>query len=643
MVSIRTLCKYLFIIAFLIAAIATPVNTQVKKQGKAAPKIPSFVLMGLSAHPDDEDGATLSYYGKIENMKVYSVFFTRGEGGQNETGSELYEELGAVRTKETLEAAKILGTEVSFLGFPDFGYSKTAKETFTKWGGKDKVLAKLVYAIRCIKPDVIVTNHDTITVKPRRQHGNHQAVGITAYEAFEKAADPKYHPEQLKDGVTPWQAHKLFFRVFSASDTTQDSLTTINVKQEFSPSVTIEDISVSALQQHRSQGLAKLDLDSIPQQYRKHRYKLIRSDKEYYYDKDDLFIGLTATNRQFFLPKNLSVSYQSEFSIHVSPSYTSAGLSTSTTEKKLITRPVILTLLNPTGSKLAVEVLAHAGTTRLFQKAYTMEGGENDRLSDTIALHLEDVPGKQHVIRFMASAKGEGVHPLKILPAHADIEIKTAPGSFAPDAFVGLVKTYDNTVEETMQSFDVHYQLIDSSMLASGNLAQFSVIVLDIRTYEFRSDAVRYSSKLLECAHKGGNLVVFYHKTRDWNGKGFSPYPIQVTSERVTEEDAAVMPLLPNHFLLTTPNKIQSEDWSGWVQERSIYLPSDDTTLTSSSYDRILGMSDEGERQPPTSLLWARYGDGSYSYISLALYRQLRNLQDGAVKLFFNLISQKKK
>src|ERR1700690_1149911 len=83
---------------------------------------PRLVLMGLSAHPDDEDAATLAYYARLKGVKTYSVFFTRGEGGQNEIGSELYEDLGALRTKETLASAELSGSEVYFLGFPDFGF-----------------------------------------------------------------------------------------------------------------------------------------------------------------------------------------------------------------------------------------------------------------------------------------------------------------------------------------------------------------------------------------------------------------------------------------------------------------------------------------------------------------------------------------
>jgi LmbE family N-acetylglucosaminyl deacetylase len=91
--------------------------------------------MDLSAHPDDEDGSTLAYLRMKLGVRTHSVLFTRGEGGQNEKGPELYEKLGVLRSRETEEAGKILGAEVRFLNFLDFGYSKTSTETFQKWGG----------------------------------------------------------------------------------------------------------------------------------------------------------------------------------------------------------------------------------------------------------------------------------------------------------------------------------------------------------------------------------------------------------------------------------------------------------------------------------------------------------------------------
>ncbi|MBI3195209.1 MAG: PIG-L family deacetylase [Ignavibacteriae bacterium] len=495
-----------------------------------------LILMSLSAHPDDEDGAMLAYYSKIKGVKTYSIFFTRGEGGQNEIGSELGEDLGALRTKETLEAATILGSEVLFLGFPDFGFSKTARETFSMWRSKDSVLARLVYLIRALKPDVIITNHDTITTKPYRQHGNHQAVGISAYEAFQKAADATFHPEQMNDGVTPWQVKKMYFRFLNRGNVRADSLVSIDVSKQNANGETIEQIALNALNKHRSQGMDKITLDSMSPFFRQHKYYLVNQAEPYAFDSTDLFSGITSTEKKS--PQRTQFPF----------------LNVNLPEIKPRTKDEVTAL-------------------------------------------------------------------------------------FAENIFVGLVTTYDNSIEQTLSLFNIKFNLLDSTRLASGDLNEYNVIVLDLRTYEYRPDAVVYNNRLLSYVNDGGNLICFYHKPNDWNGKNFAPYPITLTSERVTEEDAAISILKPEHVVFNTPNNISEKDWSDWVQERSVYLPSDDTTKTSSQYERLLSMSDTDEQQPPTSILFARYGKGTYTYCSLALYRQLRIVNEGALKLFFNLLS----
>ncbi|HQT90566.1 MAG TPA: PIG-L family deacetylase, partial [Candidatus Kryptobacter bacterium] len=270
-------------------------GVSVRADASASAK-PGVVIMCVSAHPDDEDGATLAYYTHIKHIKAYGIFYTRGEGGQNVIGPELYKELGEIRTEETLAASKILGTKIYFLGFPDFGFSKTAKETFRMWGGNDNVLQRIVYMIRALKPDVIITNHDTITTLPYRQHGNHQVVGITAYEAFTKAADPTYHPEQFGNGVGPWQVKKLYFRVHRNSELNQDSLVSIPVTEK-TGGESIQQVAWDALKQHRTQGMDKLNFHDLPEGFRQHVYKLILSDKKYPYNPHDLLSGIKPSVR----------------------------------------------------------------------------------------------------------------------------------------------------------------------------------------------------------------------------------------------------------------------------------------------------------------------------------------------------------
>lgn len=169
-------------------------------------------LMCVAAHPDDEDGATLAMYRKKWGYKTFAVIATRGEGGQNEIGPELYNALGVIRTHEMMRASKITGAELHFLDLPEFGFSKNAEETFRIWG-REETLRRMVRKIRETRPDVIITHHNT-----SGGHGHHRALGITLLEAFDAAADPEVFPEQVAQGLAPWQVARLYLRFFRGAD-----------------------------------------------------------------------------------------------------------------------------------------------------------------------------------------------------------------------------------------------------------------------------------------------------------------------------------------------------------------------------------------------------------------------------------------
>src|SRR6266849_955214 len=164
-----------------------------------------WTVMCIAAHPDDEDGTSLIVMRRKFGAHTLSLFSTLGEGGQNAIGPELYAELGAIRARETMAAAEIQGSEPYFLGLKDFGYSKSFEETFQKWG-HEEALRRMVLEIRKLRPDVIITNHSVTN----NDHGHQQATARLVVEAFDSAADPKQFPEQLKDGVEPWQVQRLF-------------------------------------------------------------------------------------------------------------------------------------------------------------------------------------------------------------------------------------------------------------------------------------------------------------------------------------------------------------------------------------------------------------------------------------------------
>ncbi len=164
-------------------------------------------LMHTTAHPDDEDGGMLTLESRGRGVTALQLTLNRGEGGQNKLGSNLFDELGILRTLELLGADRYYGVEQRFTRVADFGFSKTSQETFEKWSGHDVALADMVRVIRTFRPDVICTRFQGAA---RDGHGNHQASGILTREAFRAAADPARFPEQNREGLSPWQAKKLY-------------------------------------------------------------------------------------------------------------------------------------------------------------------------------------------------------------------------------------------------------------------------------------------------------------------------------------------------------------------------------------------------------------------------------------------------
>jgi LmbE family N-acetylglucosaminyl deacetylase len=164
-------------------------------------------LMQTVAHPDDEDGGMLTLESRGRGASVLLMTLNRGEGGQNKVGSNLSDVLGVLRTLELLAADQYYGVQQRFSRVADFGFSKNPDETFSKWGGHDVPLQDIVRVIRTFRPDVLVAR---FSGTDRDGHGHHQASSILTKEAFRAAADPKRFPEQIAQGLQPWQARKLY-------------------------------------------------------------------------------------------------------------------------------------------------------------------------------------------------------------------------------------------------------------------------------------------------------------------------------------------------------------------------------------------------------------------------------------------------
>ena len=158
-------------------------------------------LMMIVAHPDDEDGPLLTYLSRGMGVRAALLTLTRGEGGQNAMSADTYDALGVMRTNELLKAGEYYGAKQLWGTEADFGFSKTQQEAFARWG-HERVLYDAVLAVRRERPQVIVA---TFVGGVTDGHGQHQVSGEIAQEVFKAAGDPKVFPEQLKDGLEPWQ------------------------------------------------------------------------------------------------------------------------------------------------------------------------------------------------------------------------------------------------------------------------------------------------------------------------------------------------------------------------------------------------------------------------------------------------------
>ncbi|MFY7919356.1 MAG: PIG-L family deacetylase, partial [Chryseotalea sp.] len=162
-------------------------------------------VLYVAAHPDDENTRAITYFANGQLATTAYLSMTRGDGGQNLIGPEIRDELGLIRTQELLAARRIDGGQQFFTRANDFGFSKSATETFSIWG-KDEILSDVVRIYRQFQPDVIITRFPP---DERAGHGHHTASAMLAQEAFDMAANVNLYSDQLKV-YKPWQAKRIY-------------------------------------------------------------------------------------------------------------------------------------------------------------------------------------------------------------------------------------------------------------------------------------------------------------------------------------------------------------------------------------------------------------------------------------------------
>lgn len=259
----------------------------------------TVTFLNTGAHPDDERSDFLAYLSRGLGVTTASLIANRGEGGQNEIGNELGNALGIIRSREMIEASKITGVKAYHLSettsdpIYDFGFSKSPEETLEKWG-EDLTYERLIRFIRTYQPDIIMPSFRN----DHSQHGHHRAMEILSERAFKDAADPEIYPEQLKDGLSVWQAKKLFLPAAS-----KDTATTSIEIGMYDPiyNMTYPQLGEESRYMHKSQGMGK----DIPAEPRQVHLELL-FDKTNSNGSTELFEGIPYDFAEWaqLLPKN---------------------------------------------------------------------------------------------------------------------------------------------------------------------------------------------------------------------------------------------------------------------------------------------------------------------------------------------------
>ena len=792
-----------------------------------------WTVMCIAAHPDDEDGTSLIVMRRKYGAHTVSLFSTFGEGGQNAIGPELYEELGAIRARETMAAAEVQGSEAYFLGLKDFGYSKSPDETFKIWG-HEEALRRMVLQIRKLRPDVIITNHSVTN----NDHGQHQATARLTLEAFDAAADPKRFPEQLKDGVTVWQVQRLFVRArgnAQAQAATAPAVTIDpNERDPIRETVYAEE-ALRGLQKHATQGpwprtfaefaarfRAFTGQSAAPGQLPPIRYVLVREAKgataltkdshnfldemrlpeevvkqlapptidgkpltEFIDEHDRVLNALISAskNRIFNTPISLSAGHEARRSTMLSRFHNAlaiaSGISASlmpdspdlipgrtTTFKLIITnhgaregrvgliwfgvgdrkravpmfgdqvanarigpgdsitipityktpddaqitiphslhlydgnplgRPIAgsafvdfqgtlvavlgytfmdvvpaveITSVQPSLAVLTPQTLERAATFRVSVKshldlpfrgvtgAFATNSSRRNEITATLSLPLASAPlslsareprevlmtvnlkatdSNNLVLRVQTSGNASG-----LVLSQLTVPVIKADARVAPNLRVGYIRGFDYSLPNALTALGVESKELSVDEVKSADLQKYSSIIVDNRVYESTSGLIESNQKLLDYAKNGGTLIVFYHKSFEWNPDErrkrpqLAPYKLILGDERITDENAPITLLEPQHPLLNFPNKIGQEDFAGWIQERGLYYPKE----WDPQFHALLQSNDPGEAPLKGGLLVADYGRGHYIYTSMVWYRELRAGVPGAYRMLANMIS----
>ena len=225
--------------------------------------------------------------------------------------------------------------------------------------------------------------------------------------------------------------------------------------------------------------------------------------------------------------------------------------------------------------------------------------------------------------------------PLARLSVPARTLVRSVDVAALDGLSVGYAMGVGDEVPAAIEALGATVTLLDEAALTGGELDQYDAIVVGTRAYAVRRDLVEHNQRLLDYARHGGNLVVLY-QTQEFVPSAMAPYRASLPrgAEEVSEEDAPVRLLDPSHPLLSTPNRISEADFDGWLEQRGSKF----FTEWDPAYTPLVETHDTGQEPQRGIWLTAAFGEGRYSYLALALHRQLPYGVPGAYRILSNVL-----
>jgi len=220
------------------------------------------------------------------------------------------------------------------------------------------------------------------------------------------------------------------------------------------------------------------------------------------------------------------------------------------------------------------------------------------------------------------------------LPQPARVRVSVFDLDLPDVGTVGYVRGASDRVPEFLRQVGLAVELLDGETLADGDLSRFRVIVVGSRAYESDPNLAASNSRLVDFVRAGGLLVVQYQQYQFVRG-ALVPLALEIARphDRITDENAPVRLLVPDHAAFTTPNQLGDADWQGWVQERGLYF----AHTWDEAFEPLMALRDPGMEEQSGGLLVARFGEGTYVYTGLAFFRQLPAGVAGGYRLLANL------